>query len=299
MIYFKFLIAISSLVISSTSIAELTQLADEQLQQVDGQNGIGFDQSMLLSAKDIQMDLNGSDALAIISGNRRDADHSNDALLWNTSFSGLHLDVLESGKLSISLPQQLTIGLRDSQTGLLEQGIYLELYASKTTEIRETQYRNQAQTYTAYVNTISSDPEFDDFTLSISGAQFSNNSQQYRARYIENQSNSNIDGAAISFTVTNPGEVSLSLVSDDGRCGFFQGGCDRGEIIIVDEQGDLVGRAGSPDQANTQLNNLAVAPRRVVDQPGSNFYISAELTGSFDFTGSLQVFSGTEVERRY
>lgn len=296
---FKFSSIFFMVGISSLTLAELTQVSDQQLDKITGQSGITLDQIRPLSATAIELDLTGSEALTVISGNRHDNNPANDRLLFNSRYRGLTLDITDAGQLSIGLPHYYQIGELNPHSGELENGLSLALYASQTSEISATQYSSRPQDYTAYINTISDRPDYDRFTLTMTGGTFIDGSTVYQGNYQENQNNSNIDGASVRFRVSGPGQVSFFLQSNDRRCTLF-GGCDRGEIIIVDKNGDLVARAGSPDSYDARLDNVAVRPERVIEQQGSNFYISADLTASFRFSGRVNISTGAgQVENRY
>lgn len=283
----------------SAAQAELQQMAEHELADYSGQAGITIDQTAPLSMDSLILDLSGDHGLNVYSGNLLDGDSSNDRLQFNSSFQGLTLDVVESGQLAIGLPQRYTLGQVNPLSGKLENGLNFSYYLSKTAEITPTTYRSQQQTYTVYANSIGDDPEYSGFRLNISGAQFEDGSSQFNSRYRENEATSNTDGRSVRFSVNNPADISLRLESDDKNCGFLRGGCDQAEIIVVDSKGDLVARAGSSSEFIANLNGVAVRPNQVVDSLGSNFFISAEMTGSFQLEGQVNVFSGTAVEPRY
>ena len=58
-------------------------------------------------------------------------------------------------------------------------------------------------------------------------------------------------------------------------------------------------RSIGPALTSGRISDLAVNPNRVVDQLGSNFFISAKMSGTFNLTGSLNIMGGGPVEDRY
>ena len=294
MTYYKYFIGL--LIVSSQfSVAEMQPVSDQDLAELIGQAGITIDQTIPFSADSIVLDLEGSDGVSVITGNRLDSNPNNDRAIMDIAYQGLTFDVLDAGVLSIGMPRQLTINNFEAS-----------YYLSETAEITPTTYTTEAQTYTAYINTVSDDPDHSGFTLSMQGATFSNGSNTYSGTYAENQLNSNIDGASVTFTIDDPTAIDISVVSDD-RVGqsctlliFCTGddSTDDGEIIIVDSNGDLVAYSSTPG-FDASLTDLAVNPNRVVDQLGSNFFISAKMSGTFNLTGSLNIMGGVLVEDRY
>lgn len=307
MTYFRSALTVFiSIAVVFPSWAGLKEISDNELSSLTGQAGITIDRSVPLSVDSIVLDLEGSDGVSVITGDRLDADSTNDRAVLNYHYSGLTLDVLAGGILSIGFPDQFILGEFNSITGELENGLNASFYLSDSAEITPTTYSTQQQTYTAYINSVSDDPEYDDFTLSLDGANFnSTGNGTFSGSYQENESNSNIDGASATFTVTDAGTISISVTSSDRTdrvCNpwpFCSGdnGTDDGEIIIVDENGDLVAYS-SQEGEDASLIDLNVGPTQVVDSLGSNFFLSAKMVGTFDLTGHLNVFSGTVVEHR-
>lgn len=288
MIYYKNIVWIL-LLLTSLLHAEMKPVSDEDLSGLTGQAGITIDQTIPLSIDSIVMDFEGSDGVSVITGNRLDSNPNNDRAIMDISYRGMTLDVLADGILSIGMPHELKINNFEAS-----------YYLSETATITPTTYTTQAQTYTAYINSIGGDPVYEGFTLTLQGADFdSTGNGTYRGEYSENQSNSNIDGASTTFTISDPTNISISVTSDDrSDCGFFCDGIDDGEIIIVDSNGDLVGYSSTPG-SDASLNNLAVNPNRIVDQQGSNFFLSAKMSGTFNLTGKLNLMGGVPVEHRY
>ncbi len=285
------------LLIPEVCFSELQKISDHALSQQIGQSGITIDREVPLSVESITLDLEGSEGVSVITGNPLDSNPYNNRAILNYQYKGLALDILNDGILSVGLPKQFILGQRNPITGNLENGLNASLYLSKTAEIPPTTYRSQAQTYTAYINSTSDDPAHDDFTLSISGDL----NRIFNGSYSENLSNSNIDGASVTFSISDPSLINLSVVSEDKRnCDFGPFGCDGtddGEIILVDSNGDLVAVASVAGE-DASLTNISVNPTRSIDNLGSNFFISAKMTGTFDLTGSINIFSGTAVNHR-
>lgn len=279
--------------------SELKPINETELSDYSAQAGITTDQNTPLTIDSVVLDLHGDQGLNVYSGNLLDEDPDNDKIQLNYHFQGLTLDITDSGQIEIGLPHQLTIGQLNAATDQLENGLEFSYYLSKSAEIRPTTFRSQSQTYTVYANSIGGDPEYSGFRLNISGARFDNGSSQFRSNYRENEATSNTDGRSVTFTVNDPADISLRLESDDKNCGFLRGGCDHAEIILVDDKGDLVARAGNRSGFVADLDDVGVRPRQVVDRLGSNFFVSARMSGSFRLDGTVNVFSGTAVEARY
>lgn len=303
---YKVFILTLFLLLSSISFSELQKIPDHLLSQHIGQSGISIDREVPLSADKIILDLKGSEGLSVITGDPLDNNPHNDRVVFNYRYQGLTLDVLNEGALSIGLPKQFILGQRNISTGRLENGLNASFYLSESATIKPTSYTTQQQTYTAYINSVSNDPGYDGFTLSLTGANFdSTGNGTYSGNYQENQSNSNIDGASTTFTINDPSTISLSVTSSDRTertCElliFCSGDddTDDGEIIILDANGDLVAVASTVGE-DASLTNIAVKPIRQVDNLGSNFFISAKMTGTFNLTGNINIFSGSPVTHR-
>lgn len=283
------------ILLSLNTRAELTKIEDHYLSQLTGQAGIVIDGTVPTSIDRAVFNTTGSEGLSVISGNLLDNDIRNDRAILNYQYQGLAIDVLSEGVLSIGLPRQFILGQKNLSTGHLENGLNASLYFSRSAEITPTTYQTNTQTYTAYINSISDDPVYKGFTLYISG---NNINQSFNGNYIENLSISNTDGASFNFTITDADKINLVVKSDDrSDCGFFCDGTDDGEIILVDSKGDLVAVASTVGE-DASLTNIAVNPLKIIDQQGSNFFISAKMKGTFNLTGSINVFSGTSVDYR-
>ena len=283
------------LFITQILTAEMKPVSDADLSGLTGQAGITIDQAIPFSADSIVMDFSGSEGVSVITGNRLDTNPHNDRAIMDISYRGMTLDVFDNGTLSIGMPHELKINNFEAS-----------YYLSETATITPTTYTTQSQTYTAFVNTVSDDPDYSGFTLTLDGANFSNGTNTYRGTYVENHLNSNTDGAKVTFTIDDPRDINIAVVSDDreGRTCTLLIFCtgddstDDGEIIILDSKGDLVGYSSTPG-SDASLTNLAVNPNRVVDQLGSNFFLSAKMSGTFNLTGKLNIMGSVPVQHRY
>lgn len=280
-------ILVIGLLLSAQINAELSELNNTNLASINAQSGLSIDQDLNLSIDNVEMHLTGSNGLGILSGDLLDNDPNNDQILLDLSYKNLSIDITPRGMLAITLPKKLQIN-----------NFSASLYTSTSSTITETTYLTQPQQYSVFINTLEqpdSDREAENFNLYIdnNGADISYLDQDFI------QGSANTSGAQFTFTVDSLSDINISLDTiDDVDCDFNRcgniirraDGEDYGEIIVVDEKGNLVGRSGSLDQNDVSINFTADGTRQI-DQLGSNFLIKASMSGNFDINGRVLFFT--------
>lgn len=254
-----------TLFVAVDSHAELTPLAEQQLDAITGQSGITIEGNMNMTISDIAYQQRPDSSYFVL--------HD---ITSRYTYGATTLDITADGALRFGLPEFINF-----------DRFSFSLYTSADAQV-DTNAANSA-TYTLYAGTLGD--AYDGFNLNISGVSLKNNGNSWNGNYINTNRLEN--NASDTFTIDGKTTISINLNSEDTCTGLF---CDNEEdfaqITIVDKDGNIVSQSGSVGQHNATLNHTFESPVQ------NNFLVRATLTGNIKMGGAIEVLPGAAVTHK-